>query len=770
MPDSTRHLWQLPTFLLGLAAFLGVYQGWLPIGAAHSTNTFESNLSDLRVLIAKPNPDVAELRSQLKQVATQMDGYPQSGPAGHFALGSGYVRLAERTPDPTEAQSAWALAKQHFDRVKADQLPDPVDGVRLAYRGAKARAAIPNGVTQAEAPLTVQLLMKPPPEEVTGDAQRLVGELCLRNNPPLLDMAKSTFTAYLAEAGLGTPPATIARTKLKLSDVLRQLGDIDGAKKWLAQINTDAPADVLAAAKAQLARIRMDEGDYRGARRDWEVVLAQPNLPAAQKPAATYQLGMCFLRMEPKDEAAAARRFEEIARADGPEGMAASVRLAELRLKSDDAAKRKDAAALLAFAVKSVQPGDYPRGALLPIQDVQAAFESAIQTLTFDGAFESAAATAEAYRAVAVAGRDREKHAETFTAWAAALQKSGSDPAAKLAAAADDYAALAKLRTVATDQADLYRKAAALYKQAGNSSSALESYKQIVLLPNLPNDVIGPVWIEFAESLLAVSRPEEAQKALQEALLAGGSAATTARYRIARHLLDTKVVEKMALGVALMDQVAQAEKVSPEEQTMHERALVDVAHAFIQKGNFAEAESRLAKQIKLYPTGGEASLGRLLLGVCLLQQADARAKPPAANPAKNREEALGLFKQVIADVDARAKENKATDRDPWLRAQSNLRVLQSYQQMGRPYDVLKEADLLRREVSGTVDELVVMSLMYHAYKQLDKPEGSLTVHTQMREVFDKLKEKPGAFWAKSGEYSREYWERVWFPDPGAKKP
>jgi vacuolar-type H+-ATPase subunit E/Vma4 len=159
-----------------------------------------------------------------------------------------------------------------------------------------------------------------------------------------------------------------------------------------------------------------------------------------------------------------------------------------------------------------------------------------------------------------------------------------------------------------------------------------------------------------------------------------------------------------------------------------------------------------------------------LLGVCLLQRADPRSKVPAANPAKNREEALQLFKRVIADVEERAKADASSERDTWLRTQAGLRVLQTYQQMVRPYDVLKDGAELRKKVAGTADELIVMSLLYHAYKQLDKPENTLEIHGQMREVFENLKDKPGVFWAKKSEYSREYWEKVWFAPEPPKKP
>jgi hypothetical protein len=294
--------------------------------------------------------------------------------------------------------------------------------------------------------------------------------------------------------------------------------------------------------------------------------------------------------------------------------------------------------------------------------------------------------------------------------------------------------------------------------------------EQVVSLSKLPDEVSGPVWVDYAEGLLAANRPDAALKAFQSAMLKNGPASTAARYRVARRLIDSRLPGNVDLGIDLMDQVAKAENVGPAEQEMHERALVEVAHEYIRKSNFGEAESRLDKGLKLYPTGGEAGLGRLLLGVCLLQRADPRAKPPAANPTKNREEALRQFKQVVSDVDARKTANRSVDRDPWLRTQASLRVLQSYLQLARPNDVLAEGDRLRWEMAGTADELIVLSVMYHAYKQLKKSESMLTIHGQMREVFDKLKDKPGAFWAKSGEYSREYWETIWFaPDPPPKK-
>lgn len=772
MPDPTRRLWQVPTFLIGLASFLTIYMGWIPLGARDPAGTYRSDLAALQGLGSRPNPDLGELKARLASAAAAIESFPENAAPAHFLVGAGYMRLAELTPEPADAQTYWTLAKQHFEAVKSEQLTDPLDAPRLAYRFAKCRAALLNtSATQPELDRLRHLLLAVPIGESAGEGHRLAAEIAMRLAPQDLLQAKNSYTAYIAETGLATPPASIARAKLKLSEVHRLLGDVDGAKKWLAQIGTDAPADVLPTAKAQLARIRMDEGDFVGARRDWEVLLLQPNAPTSLKSMATYQIGMCLLNGKPRDEEFSAKRFEESMKGEGPEGPASAIRLAELRLKSVDAARRKDMAALLAFAVKGIaKPGDYPNNALVPIQDVRAAFEAAVQTLTTDGAFEQAVAAAEAYRFVASAGRDKEKRAEALAAWGHALQRAGSDPAAKYSAAAEDYSALARLRTEPTDQADLYRKAAGLYKQAGSVAAAIGIYEQTLKLPKLPDEILGPLWIDYAESLLVVNRPEDALKALQGSLLTAGPAANTARYRIARWLIDSRVAPKVELGVDLMDQIAKAETVPPAEQDMHERSLVDVANAYIQKGNFEEAEARLQKQVKLYPNGVEASLGRLLLGVALLQRADPRAKTQAANPAKNRDEALVNFKQVMTDVEARAKDGKAADRDPWLKVQANLRVLQTYQQQSKPYDVLKDGDVFRREVAGTADELIVLSLMYHAYKQLDKPEGMFTIHGQMKDAFEKMKDKPNVFHKPTGEYSREYWEKVWFAPETPKKP
>jgi tetratricopeptide (TPR) repeat protein len=237
---------------------------------------------------------------------------------------------------------------------------------------------------------------------------------------------------------------------------------------------------------------------------------------------------------------------------------------------------------------------------------------------------------------------------------------------------------------------------------------------------------------------------------------------TATRYRLARQFVDTRHPGLMPLGRALFEQIAGQKTVMAAEQEFHERALTELANALIREGNFADAESRLRKQLDIYPTGPEAGLARLLLGVCLLQRA---AVPNTQDAGKMRVEAVTAFKEIVTECDRAERRNgKLTEREAWLRLQAALRVLQTYQQMRKPEHLLAEAYPLLDRYKNTVEELIILSLVYHAFKQLNDPGKALDARDRMRDVFDKL--APSAFPQQTGEYSRDYWLKVWFPpDP-----
>ena len=145
------------------------------------------------------------------------------------------------------------------------------------------------------------------------------------------------------------------------------------------------------------------------------------------------------------------------------------------------------AAARLAAAVKDVPTGTAWTHPYVTLNEVQATFEQAIQTLQTDGAFETAVSTADVYAKVAAAGRDREKRAEVLAAWAEAVQKQGGDFQSRFTTAANEFVSLAtKPDLPATVRVDRLHRAAKLFLSAGDRPAHRETLAQLVKMPDLP--------------------------------------------------------------------------------------------------------------------------------------------------------------------------------------------------------------------------------------------------------------------------------------------
>lgn len=762
--EPARHLWQLPALLLGAAAFASVWQGWVRIGPADPCADFARDVAALKLAHEKAAPDATELKNLLGKVAAGVEACPDQAPPGRFHLGSGYVRLAEITAAPDEARGYWALALQHFDRVADGQLRDPADGSRLVFRAAKARAAagLPLNAPPEEVGQLLAILSVAQAEEA-GETQRLVAELALRLNPPDTARAKIALTQYLTSAGFATPSASLARTRLLLGKLYMQSHEYEAARKWLREVGADAPPEVLAPAKAELAKVLMAEGVWLEAAKELKLLRDAPGVPPAIRQGAAYQLAVCRLNL--RDRRDAAEFFKEAAKGDAPEGPAAAIQLARIQLEDSDRAAHESAADLLAGAIKGVTgPGTYD-GRLVRLDEAQAAFELAILRLAADGEYEAALRATEAFAAIAPPGRDRERRAEVLAAWAEAmLKEKKGDAKPRLKQAADEFAALAAFQAKPEGKAEMYRRSADLSKKAADPAAAAARLAEGLKLKGLPEVLIQAMWVELADAKIAAGRPEDVIKIFNQIMAVGNELSTATRYRLARAFVDSRLAPLQPVGRALFEQVADQKGVAPGEREYHERSLTELANALIREGNFAEAEARLRKQLGIYPDGPEAPLARLLLGVCLLQRA-AAPNLTAADATRMRTESLAGFRQIVADCDAaERRRGKLTEREAWLRLQASLRVLQMHQQMKKPVELLSDAAPLLDRHKNSVEELIILSLVYHAFKQLNDPGKALDTRARMKETFDRL--PPSAFSQQPGEYSRDYWLKAWFPpDP-----
>jgi RNA polymerase sigma factor (sigma-70 family) len=206
------------------------------------------------------------------------------------------------------------------------------------------------------------------------------------------------------------------------------------------------------------------------------------------------------------------------------------------------------------------------------------------------------------------------------------------------------------------------------------------------------------------------------------------------------------------VGAALPPRPAAVPAADPSSPA---RVLVDRAQELLTSGRYAEAEAVLGGLLRDYPAALEVGLARLMLGVSVLPQAASDAD--AGRARRRREEALALFEGLVKEPG-----DPATDLSRWVRRQAALRVLQANLQLGRPREVLDRAAPMLRESRGRVDELIVLSMVYHAQRGLNWSDEARRTRDRMAEVFAALRNDPTAFPATSGEFSRGYWEKVWF--------
>jgi hypothetical protein len=773
--DPTRNIWQVPLFLFAAVLFAATWKGWLPIGPPSVVDQFNLDVAALSNTYERVSPEPKELTDLLKKVASNIDLSSDKNET-HFILGSGYVKLAELTPSFDEARTHWLLAQQHFDSVDRERLNEKkIDSAKakFIFRGTKARVAIglaPETLSKEYADL-IKVLDSTPYEDYSGEALRLRAELALKMSPPDLGTARDSLTRYLTGT-LSTPPLIREHTKILLADIHYRFKELDKARTWLENVAPDAPPDVVVAAKTLLGRVYMAESNWGPASREWEAIRTMPNVTQLFRATATYQLGVCKLNTHEPD--AAVKLFEEVVKGEeSPETSAADFRLAEQYLKSSDPLKREACADLLAKAMKSIRNSQDLRNnknnTSLDVTDVNATFELAFANLVADGRYEAALKVAGTYAPLSESGRDREKRAEILAVWATVLQRSTSsaklDFKPKALEAAKEYLAFESLQTAVGTKADALRKAAAMFKLADQPADAVVALQAAIKLPKLPEEMAGAVWVDLADALIAAKRPNEVWPALNEAMAAVGPVSTKTRFHLASHFKEEQIPELRLLGRYLFEQIAKQTDISPAEQEYQEKALLALGDEYLRLRDFTAAERWLSQQLHSYPTGSQAPLARMLLGACLLQISSVPPPngPTPAKAAAQRDEALKLFREVVSDMDAKLKKDaKLSDHDSWLRVQASIRVLQAHLMMRNHNDLLYESEDLRQRYRGTVEELIILSLIYKSFEQKGDTVKKLQTRDKMKELFDSI--PVDKFNSSATEYTRIYWEKTWFSE------
>ncbi len=725
------HYWQLPTFIFGLLAVYSAYT-FVP-RSAHSAPGTTGSISELRATLNQADPDIGLLEPMLRNIVALQ---PTDTPT-NFLIGSGYLLLADRSAD--DVPEYWTAASEAFQRCDASQLDEQQDRAKLAYRMALAHAALNVG----EAEELLPILITPPPAENDNERNRLIAKTALRAKTVDRKLAKDYLAKYVGgakrEGSLLRAEAQFQLAKLHLEDQ-----EIDQARTWLSALEESASPKIRDQSRVELAKIAMGEKNWTDAIRRFEDVLVSPQLSSSERTDVRYLLGLSLSKNG--EDSAALPFLLQAAREPGPMGLAASTKVAEIRSKQNDAESRREAMAWLEQAVKQADAKpDQDQ-----VKELRAVFETVIETSEKEGDYPTALRAATAYAKVAEGAQDLRYRAEISEKWATNLLK--SDPKAALAMFADaakNYQSLAAETSDATKQAQWNRKAAYQFRQAGEKEKAREVIGVILKSETLPAELRGQAWLDEAD-LLPVAQVEDIEEALKKAMALPGPAAMQARYKLAVNYIKRNrsgeaqnganpASEK--LGRDMLAQIADASTVAETDRSIHELALFELGRLAMTDRQYPEAESRLRKQLTLYPNESQADFARLWLASALL--ARAQADPTIAS--KVRAEALVHLKEL------------SQSQDTFLKTWGEIWQANTLLQMGDRPATISLCTKLMKTHHDKLEELVIGKLLFHAYlsgPQSDTGEALKTL-VRMEELFKKL---PPESFRSDPEYSYQHWK------------
>ena len=748
---APRNYWQLPVFLLGIAAMAAAYQQFPPPIPSQSSQTHSALATVRSAMTARPMA-WESVREQIPVLEAGLDEMPLPDSPTCFLVGSWHLAAAEHG-NASEALKHWQQAARRFKQVEVASL-ETADAARFPFRMAKVEAKLGTGKVHE---VLFALLNNPAGEEI-GTRGQYVYDTAMRCVPPDLGRARTGLEEYLTGPAAGhSVPAELAMRKLELGRLYLNDGKPTEAKQWLEPASgpTAAP-DVRATAHIHLAQLATAQRNPTEAESRYKQAMTVAGLPADQLAHVNMLCGEGFIRLEKFADAATA--FGYAALGTGPIAAAASCRVAGINalIPSTTGTRTSDVDAL-EKCVASVNAGGTWDNPHVTVDQVRQTFEDVIRACVAEGDTKSATRAVGLYDRVALPGRGTEIKADMLMGFASSAVKK-SEHAAKIAeyakAAAAEYDAMAATATVPALKVDALRKAAQAMQMTGDKAAAQERLEKVLTLPNLNPELMASVRMDLAES---TSDSAKAATMLQQIVESGSAAAYAARVRLAVVKLDQAKMAKQSsdtnvksqaesltsAAVTLLEQAAGAATVSPLDQPAHEQALLTLGRVKMEQAQFADAANRLRTLLQMYPTTKDNERAKLFLASCLLVE----GTTGPGNPARVSE-ALTILEPL------------AKSTDPYLRVQAGVRTARARLASKQWQEAVSAATTTADDAKGTVEELIALSLAYNGYAEQKRAEQCKSTETRMRHLFADLPD--AKFTNASPEYSRAYWKTNWF--------
>ena len=613
---SLSQLWQVPTFLIGLLALIGVAAS-APWRLTPLEREFDGLLTTLRHGLDHDEPgDV--LVGHAENVKLRLNRFPSRLAEAHFLVGSAYYRQAQHKP-AASAKEIWPLAAEHLeealsrDGLNADRV---FAQYRLGYSLYQQNKDVPRA-------LELMTLGVEKGAEQPLQAYQMLMHWHLRQAPPNLDSALAAIRRIL-DLTPERETEAIAHARLQHGELLLAKEMRGEAIKELERIGPKASQAVRGKARQLQARCCEEEGLWSKAIAIWQELLNEAAQVEGGRARILYALGRCYQQMEPPNNAETLSVWSEALRLGGREGQAAGLRLGELRLALGDKHTAQALSDWKAALEKVNAPEDF-RNPYIEIEQVCGWFKQALRQFQDAQDPQRTQAVAELYRKIAPKGGAEKEIAEAAEAIARQL-------ADKLNGMMDNV--------TAQDVRAQYRRAADAYGQAAQAQPQVErpealwrsaqcylAAKEIALAQQMLNHYVE---IETDEARLAAGwhtlgdlyRTEGKKDYARGAYLKcleypNTSFAYRSRYFLAVEEIDKKNYEQAR------DILRQNLDNPPSdiERAWQEKTLFKMASLLMEMENYGEAHIRLKECLQHFQENQNALLAREQLGLCYRRMA-----------------------------------------------------------------------------------------------------------------------------------------------------
>lgn len=731
-------LWQVPTFVIGLFAFLCVAAS-SPYRADLREGPFAVELRELRQgLKDAVHPD--KLVAQADHLLVEVRRHPRREGETNFLAGSAYYRLAEANPKNTVAQGK---ALEYLEKALAIGVPE-VDvpalhhrlGVMLYRRGEDLERAVELMAQSVE-----QGADRP------REAYELLVQAQLHLPAPDLDAALAASQKILE---LTDDPAQVGPVRyLRAELLLRQEKRLDAIKE-LDRISGKIPAELRVKTRLLQAQISEQERLWHRAATYWKELLADADHVPGGKARVLFCHGHCLASADPPNHAEAASSWQQALALGGKGGQAAGLRLGELCLflRPGDPVK---ALAAWTEALKTIRtPSDY-QNPHLDVAKARDLFERSCRQLLERRDFVHGQQTAELYKKIAVPGAGEVRWAEAVEARAEHWRSEAGNDAALLAKVHAEF----HRAGVAYEQAALVRKdreqieacwrSGQCYlaaKDVARAAAALERF--VTLAKDEPR--LAQAWFSLAETEAAVGHKEQARLAYYKCIeFPATPYAWRARYQLALEEIERKNYVE-ARDILKQNLTSAGPNIDREA---HEKSIYKMAGLLLLTQAHDEAIWYLKEASRQYPNNANGLNARDHLADCYRRLAEQtqrkieelntikldnmtperRAALEEMKAQQERtgrqwiEQAISVYQNLIDELNRKAAQKPLSGDESVLKRKAVFGIADMHFDLNNFSEALRRYQRLQQDYPKQVEGLIACNRIWHCVSvMVETPE------------------------------------------------